>query len=282
MADNKVFRRIEKKFILTDEQYQGLLSRISSKITADKYAEYTISNIYYDTEQNELIRLSLEKPKYKEKLRARSYGIAGDNDKIFVEIKKKYDGIVYKRRIKIRQFEWLKMLETKSASEVNTEGFSFTDKQIMKEIEYFIRFYDPRPAMYLAYDRKAFASTEDPDLRITFDFAIRARQEDVTLKKSGGTEMLLPEGKCLMEIKVPEAYPLWLVEALTAEKIYDVSFSKYGAFYTKFNIQGDNSNVYESVYNTRINNRVRSYSNGIITDFGTGAGTDIYADGQLL
>lgn len=235
MGDRTVFKRIEKKFILTKTEYNEFLDRIRPFIAEDEYGEYTICNVYYDTDTNDLIRKSLDKPFYKEKLRARSYGTAEDNGKIFVEIKKKYDGVVYKRRIKLRRQQWLEMLKTKDAGCVNKEKMSFTDHQILKEIEYFLKLYDPKPALYLAYDRQAFEARDNKALRITFDFAIRSRTGDIRLTKDDETELFADENTVLMEIKVPGAYPLWLSKALSELKIRDRSFSKYGAIYTKNN-----------------------------------------------
>ena len=51
---------------------------------------YNIYNIYYDTDNSDVIRHSISKPYYKEKLRLRSYYIPNNsNDKVFLELKRK-------------------------------------------------------------------------------------------------------------------------------------------------------------------------------------------------
>ena len=99
MAIQCCFERYEKKYCLTLSQQRFLLERMTPYMKKDAYGEYTICNIYYDTDDFHLIRASLEKPVYKEKLRVRSYGVPEEGDRVFVELKKKFDGVVYKRRV---------------------------------------------------------------------------------------------------------------------------------------------------------------------------------------
>ena len=102
----EVFNRYEKKYMLTGIQYHQIVDAMRSHMVLDRYNEdkefYQISNIYYDTWDDRLIRTSIDKPVYKEKLRVRSYGVPELSDKVFVEIKKKYKGIVNKRRTSMR------------------------------------------------------------------------------------------------------------------------------------------------------------------------------------
>ena len=95
---NNIFQRTEKKYVLRQEQFCNLQIGINKRMKQDEYGHHTICNIYFDTDCFDLIRTSLEKPLYKEKLRIRSYGIPTENGKVFLELKKKYDGVVYKRR----------------------------------------------------------------------------------------------------------------------------------------------------------------------------------------
>ena len=88
------FRRYEKKYFLSPRQQEQLLQRIAPYIKEDAFDSYTICNIYYDTPDWRLIRASLEKPAYKEKLRVRSYGVPTETDRVFVELKRKFDGVV--------------------------------------------------------------------------------------------------------------------------------------------------------------------------------------------
>lgn len=220
---NDNFQRIEKKYKLTKQQYDQLCERMKNYMQVDQYGMSTICNVYYDTENFELIRNSIEKPVYKEKIRLRSYGVPGENDTAFLEIKKKYDGIVYKRRI---------LLPLKEARNYLEHGIKPSmDSQILREIDYFISHYHPVKKLYIAYDRIAMFGKQDDTIRITFDQNIRSREYDLDLSKGDQGELLMENGEVLMEIKVALAYPLWLVQILSDLNIYPISFSKYGNIY---------------------------------------------------
>ncbi|MGN0404157.1 MAG: polyphosphate polymerase domain-containing protein [Bariatricus sp.] len=224
MGDMNTFQRIEKKYCLNPFQYEEFIRRSADKIHADQYGLHTIRNIYYDTNDFELIRESLEKPKYKEKLRLRGYGDIHEDSRVFLEIKKKYAGVVYKRRTDLLMKDAMQFLETKELPD--------HADQIMREIHYFMNFYNPEPKVYLAYDRVAYVGNEDGGLRITVDRNIRSRFHRLELAYDGECRILNP-GTYLMEIKVPSAYPLWLADLLCDLKIYPVSFSKYGTVYAE-------------------------------------------------
>lgn len=218
-----VFQRVEKKYLMTAETYQLFQKEIQDYMQADQYGLHTICNIYFDTISDELIRNSIEKPVYKEKLRLRSYGIPNYNSQVFLEIKRKYKGIVYKRRV---------AMTLKEASYYLEHGIRpKNDSQILKEIDYFIKFYKPIPKLYLAYDRVAFFGKEDNNIRMTIDANIRSRKDDLALEQGDRGELLLEQDMYLLEIKVPNAYPIWLAEILSKLEIYPISFSKYGNIY---------------------------------------------------
>lgn len=223
MAEQNVFKRIEKKYQLSLEQCESFLKKAGNRICMDEYGLHTIHNIYYDTDNYRLIRNSLEKPKYKEKFRIRSYGEVNEDSRIFLEIKKKYKGIVYKRRLALPADQAKAYLEEGRKPE--------EQNQIFREIDYFIKFYHPVPRVYLAYDRRAYYGITDPGLRLTIDQNIRSRHEKLDLGYDGECQVLDPDSY-LMEIKVPDAYPMWLVDLLCELKIYPVSFSKYGTVYS--------------------------------------------------
>jgi hypothetical protein len=225
MKSNYTFQRIEKKYLLDQNKFNLFFQIIEPFVRMDEHGLNTICNIYYDTDNFELIRSSIEKPKYKEKLRLRSYGTAYDEDTVFLEIKKKFDGTVYKRRIELK----LREAENYMENGVRPSG----ESQILREIDYFINFYKPEKKLYLAYDRVAFYDRADEDLRITFDHNIRSRWNNLSLKSGDYGSSLLDEATYLMEIKAAGAMPLWLARALSELQIYPVSFSKYGSIYKK-------------------------------------------------
>lgn len=240
MAIQKIFRRVEKKYLLTEEQCEALKTAISAYMNADRYGLHTICNVYYDTDQDDLIRASIEKPIYKEKFRLRSYGIPGGEDTVFLEMKKKYKGMVYKRRVAApydRTMEYLSRVTCQAGGEETPEDRDgLTDspegKQILNEITFMIHRYQLHPRIYIAYDRIAYYGKENPDIRLTIDSNMRFREENLNLAAGDAGTPILPEEKYLMEIKIPDAMPLWLTEILTRTKIYPVSFSKYGTYYS--------------------------------------------------
>lgn len=220
-----VFERVERKFLLTPRQYEGLMRVLPEYMQADQYGESTILSLYLDTEDSLLIRRSLEKPVYKEKLRLRSYGVPREMDNVFLEVKKKVRGVVYKRRI---------CLPLAQAMECLAQGsVPAAGGQIGREIAYMLRRYRLRPAVLLAYDRTAYAELEPSpnQLRITIDRDIRSRQTDLDLRLGSAGELLLAPGMRLMEIKTAHAIPLWLCAALDQNEIRPTSFSKYGRVY---------------------------------------------------
>lgn len=217
------FKRYEEKYILTSGQYELFIKGMADYMEPDIYGETTNCNIYYDTDNWELIRKSIEKPVYKEKLRVRSYGIPKAGDPVYIEIKKKYDNVVYKRRIS--------MPSECAESYLAGDSHLSPGSQIGREIEYFQRFYRTKPKVYIAYDRTSFAGKEDPELRITFDRNIRFRDYALDLRCGDFGENMLPEGTILMEIKIPGTAPLWLAGLLSSTGAKPASYSKYGTYY---------------------------------------------------
>lgn len=228
MADKiqSCFERYEKKYMLTPDQQRFLLDGMRPYMQADDYGEYTICNVYYDTDDWQLVRASIEKPVYKEKLRVRSYGVPAADGSVFVELKKKYDGVVYKRRIVVPAGQAEPLLR----GELPEDGFG----QIGREIGWFQSFYRTAPKVFVGYDRLAYAGIDDPELRITFDTGLRWRDTDVSLLLGDHGAPIIPDGQVLMEIKIPGASPLWLSRLLAGAGAYPTSFSKYGTCYKNF------------------------------------------------
>lgn len=241
MAIQKTFQRYEKKYLMTEAQYEAFCLAIEPYMRQDQYGLHTICNIYYDTADYELIRKSLEKPMYKEKFRIRSYGVPKAMDTVFLEIKKKYDGIVYKRRVPM---PYEAAMENLKRAHEHTEVATGDpmQQQIFNEIAYFFRQKELQPRVFIAYDRVAYIGREEKELRLTVDCNIRYRELDLELAKGDFGESIIPAGEYLMEIKTPGAMPLWLAHVLAKERIYPVSFSKYGTYY-KQKKSGGNENV---------------------------------------
>ena len=229
----EIFNRHEQKYLLDEDTFQKVIEVMDKHMMPDKYnvnhEPYTISNIYFDTEDDYLIRTSLSKPKYKEKLRLRSYGVPKNDSNVFLEIKKKFNDIVNKRRTVLKLSEAYDFISSGKPPEIK----EYMNKQVLKEIEYFLQVYRLKPKVYLAYDRIAYFEKGNDDLRISFDENIRTRRYDVALEDGDYGEKLLPDGVYLMEIKTSKAMPLWLTDMLTRYNIKKQSFSKYGTEFKK-------------------------------------------------
>ena len=226
MAFTYIFKRVEKKYLLTREQYAYLQEQLAPYMHHDRFYESDIRNIYFDNSADELIETSLKKPAYKEKLRLRSYGAPTADGTVFFEIKKKYQGIVYKRRISMTRDEAYRYIQSGELPE-NLVG------NIPAEIDYMIRRSRLYPKAYIGYHRLALVGNNDPELRITFDSEITSRYSDIRLESDAPGEQLLQPGTVLMEIKIPGALPLWLAHILCNQDIYPKSFSKFGTAHVR-------------------------------------------------
>ena len=219
-----IFERHEMKFLLNMRQRRFLESAIQGRMRPDEHGESTICNIYYDTPNYLLVRRSLEGPVYKEKIRMRSYGPACGNDPVFLELKKKYKGVVYKRRISIP-------LDEAEAYMLHRIPMP-SDSQIGREIDWFCHSYgDLIPAAHISYDRNAWFDRFDPELRLTFDRNILWQTEDCSLSALPCGHGIIGTGESLLEIKTASSVPMWLVSLLDEAEIRKTSFSKYGTAY---------------------------------------------------
>lgn len=239
----KSFKRYEKKYLLNQEQYDELIKRISEYMNPDEHCKngknYDIYNVYYDTDDNQVIRHSISKPYYKEKLRLRSYKVpTSSNDKVFLELKKKINGIVNKRRVVLTLDEVYKFLELG----IRPEKEDYMNNQVLNEIEYYLLNNKVSPKVYISYSRKAFFSKEDKDFRLTFDSKIITRRDYLFLESGSFGDELLQPNQYLMEVKILGAIPLWLVDILSDLSIYSAKFSKYGNEYMRYCLNKNNSN----------------------------------------
>lgn len=217
------FQRFEKKYLMTAGQYEALWAELLPRLVPDEYFSSTVCSIYYDTDDYSLIRRSIQKPVYKEKLRLRSYGVPkGEDGEVFLELKKKFKGIVYKRRI---------VLEKAQAESWLEGGPAPDDSQISREIDWVLHRYDLSPKIVICCDREAWVDKENSALRFTFDKNIRYREDELDLAMGSHGRLLLEEGSVLMEIKMPETSPLWLAELLSRHSVFPAGFSKYGKSY---------------------------------------------------
>jgi hypothetical protein len=227
----EVFNRYEKKYMVDERTFKKLQSRLSDYMELDsnskKQGTYTVGTIYYDTPDSYLIRNSLQKPDYKEKLRLRSYGTPEMDSRVYIEIKKKFRGLVNKRRSALPLGEAYRFLST---GEIPDRGYGM-NKQVLAEIQYILEHYDLRPKTMLFYERRAFFGADSRDLRVSFDTDITTRRADLRLESGIYGNKLLPDGQWLMEIKTSASIPMWMCRILSDCRLYPVSFSKYGNEY---------------------------------------------------
>lgn len=222
-AYQSVFQRKEVKYLLNSVQLQTLMPILRLHMEPDVFPHSSIGNLYYDTPDYRLIRHSLEKPEYKEKLRLRSYGVPGRDTQVFPEIKKKAGGIVYKRRVSMSCEDAMDYLGGRCPG---PEG------QIFRELDWMLNVYpELAPRVFLSYERDSWKGLDEPELRLTLDRDIFYRTYDLDLRWGfRGTPILSPD-QTLMEIKIPGAAPMWLSHALSENGIFPTSFSKYGESY---------------------------------------------------
>jgi len=223
----QVFERQEKKYVLTKTQYLTLEKVLEEYMNKDDYGLHCINSLYFDTDDFKLIRASQSKPSvYKEKLRLRSYGTPTQDAAVYIELKKKYKGTTFKRRIQIKY---------KEAWQYLNYGIKPREKsQVFNEIDYFIYSYHTRPKVLIMYDRIALFGKEDKEFRITFDFNVRFRDYNLDISKGSYGTPILKEDTCLMEVKTLKSMPCWFCSILSDLEIYPRSFSKYGNVYNDY------------------------------------------------
>lgn len=256
----EVFERKEVKYRLGARQHRAMVEALVGRMAPDAFGATRIVSRYFDTPERALIERSLDKPLYKEKLRLRGYGSPQADDRVFVEIKKKFKGIVYKRRVgcsltaALAYLDGMPYVEACARyplpdPEMAVESLAPRSVQIAREIDAFVARHGPlRASMAITCDRTAYVSpaalaeeegaaqrfatgADDvpDDVRITFDTNIAYR--DLFAGEHAPAHPLLPAGHAVMEIKAAGPFPLWLVRALDACEAYPSSFSKYGAAY---------------------------------------------------
>ena len=226
MAYQMTFKRYELKYLLNKKEKEEILLAMKPHMKLDDYGRTVIRNIYFDTENFRLIRRSLEKPVYKEKLRIRSYKPVQITDPVFVEIKKRYKSVAYKRRLLLPEKTVMESFRTGEPLPVCS--------QIGDEIQYFREYYkNLQPSVFLSYEREAFYSLDGSDFRVTFDENILYRRNDISLGSEIYGHPLLGKQQTLMEIKTSGGIPLWMSETLTKHHLYKTSFSKYGSAYQR-------------------------------------------------
>lgn len=247
MNSQLIFKRYELKYLINRTKMEAIRAAMSAYMKPDEYGKSLIQSLYLDTDDFRLIRRSMEHPVYKEKLRVRSYGIATAETPVFLELKKKYDSVVYKRRMLLTEGE---------AKSYLFDGCMKQDTQIAREIDYSMKFYgNPAPKVLIQCQREAFFGKDDHEFRVTFDDGLLWRDYDLTLTAGRyGNDLIIPN-EILMEIKTATSIPLWMSSLLTRHHIHKTTFSKYGTAYQIMCQKGeyhyDRHHLPEPVYSPR-------------------------------
>ncbi|WP_139651023.1 polyphosphate polymerase domain-containing protein [Raoultibacter phocaeensis] len=238
-----VFARKEMKYRLSAKQHRCLLAAVEEHMELSEYGFSQVRSLYFDTPEYAIIERSLDKPLYKEKLRLRTYGEATDNTQAFLEIKKKFEGIVYKRRVSMtlaaanaylggESYKRACMAAPLDDPLAAEQSLSRRSLQIAAEIDFFRERYERlAPSMLVICDRGAYADPLASELRITFDAGIVADSTAKSIRLTEDSEPLIEPGEVIMEVKNAGPLPTWLVDALSAARAFPQSFSKYGAAY---------------------------------------------------
>ena len=229
------FKRYEKKYLVTHKQAAAVTAALLKHMTLDEYGTYWVQNIYMDTDNWDVINKSLEKPLYKEKMRLRCYGIPDETSNIFLELKKKFAGVVYKRRM---------AFSLEALKHPLREVLSKEDQQIAKELDFYLKGNPVDEKMFIAFRRTAYTGVENPGLRVTFDNDVRYRCCNLDFTSPEHGRQVLHENYQLMEIKTPISIPLWLSRALSENGIYRTSYSKYGTCFTDYCAQKGDVKLY--------------------------------------
>ena len=220
------FKRKEVKYRLNAAQHRAVLEALEGRMVADEYGRSRITSLYFDTPNRDLIARSVEKPLYKEKLRVRWYGDVSRYDRVFVELKKKYKGIVYKRRIAAAPEELSRFLQ----GDMLRDG---SNVQIQRELHRYLQEHPISPRVMLSYERIALIGLEDPALRVTFDTNLRFRTDRLEQFTDASGRLICDDNPVVLEIKLLHAAPMWLTHLLSRHHCYMTSFSKYGTCYLK-------------------------------------------------
>lgn len=233
------FERKEKKYVLDEETLARFMQLVGDRFGDDQYAHSTISSLYYDTPQFSMINRSIEKPLYKEKLRIRCYDVPSDEAGVFVELKKKFKGIVYKRRIRMSIEGGQAYLEGTPYSAASLLGSALEAKdmdmikqQNIREIDACLsRHGNIAPAIMIIVERHSIRSNDGSNIRITFDRNARWRAHNLRFDEGFQGTPIFSDDTVIMEVKALGTYPLWLVHALDQVGAYPVSCSKVGLAY---------------------------------------------------
>lgn len=224
----EIFSRKEQKYLITRRQHEELVERIGPKMRNDKNGvngRYSVTSLYFDNNEKGIYFETKNKLKYRQKLRLRVYDDADLDSKAFFEVKQKHNKVVNKRRMLLPLGEAYRYLE--EDGQAGLDHYKTSNTQVLKEIDYFRKFYKLRPEMVVSYSRHALHGLDDDGLCITFDFDLRCRKDDLHIENGPYGENFIDEDLVVLEVKVDDSVPLWLARILQELQCEQRSASKF-------------------------------------------------------
>lgn len=224
----EIFTRKEQKYLISLEQYHELVKRMSPYMRSDKYGvdgRYTVTSLYFESPHHHIYFETKNKLKFRQKLRLRVYDHTDLTGNAFFEVKQKHKKVVNKRRMVLPLREAYRYLKNDATSSIET--YITSNTQVFKEIDHFRQLYELYPEMIISYDRHALHAILDPELRVTFDFNLRCRNDDLLLEHGPHGEYFIDENLVVLEVKVNHSVPLWLTRMLQELACEQRSASKY-------------------------------------------------------
>ncbi|SFE49436.1 polyphosphate polymerase domain-containing protein [Alteribacillus iranensis] len=231
MQAKEIFQRYELKYLIPFHVYEEIAETLirSNKMRYDKFGDglgrYNIVSLYFDSEDKKIYYETRNKLNFRQKLRLRVYDDATLDSPSFLEVKQKFNKVVNKRRTKLPLRKAYEYLKAEAKNDVSQ--FEPTNVQIMKEAESFRSLYHLQPRVVVSYDRQAFHGIEDSDLRVTFDYNLMARDNNLRIEDGPDGVHFVDPNLVVMEVKVSQSVPLWLSRLLSEFQCPRQSVSKF-------------------------------------------------------
>lgn len=233
MQAREIFQRYELKYLIPFDKYKAIAKALidSGKMRYDKfgdgYGRYNIVSLYFDSDDKKIYYETRNKLRFRQKLRLRVYDNATINSPAFLEVKQKFNKVVNKRRTKIKLADAYDYIKFGRNSENGLEEYNPSNPQILEEVEAFRSLYDLKPRLVVSYDRQAFHGIEDPDLRVTFDYNLTTRDDNLRIEDGPYGMYFVDPNLSVMEVKVSQSVPFWLARLLSEYECPRKSVSKF-------------------------------------------------------
>ena len=226
----RTFNRFELKYLLSLPQAERFKAALRAYLVPDDHGHgngrYALSSLYFDSPDLRCYREKLDGIKFRRKLRIRQYETGEaltEESPVFVEVKQRVDRVTQKRRACLPYAGALRLCHDRQLPS-HAPG----DDAILDEVLVFLWRYNLRPASIVRYERQAFTGTEyDLGLRVTFDSSLSFQAHPLHLHEPPSGLPMLRTDRVVMEIKVNERIPYWLSGLIAAHNLQMVRFSKY-------------------------------------------------------